>query len=213
MTKLITLRKTDDPEEEYEVVAPNFEVALHEVRELVREPDEDVPPSHLDKDTFTPVAVAGDSMWGPGYNAATTHEERVAQFNSAFARWREQPGNRGKTIRVVLPEADPGWEFVSSREVHDSDEWEEKFKPVKNTLLPEGSEGPFNSCMFETYDAELSHVKAMVKLQPRNVWTWVEAEGHGYIVPGFHYVNRVGYFITEVPFTEEDEQSEGWFID
>jgi hypothetical protein len=31
-----------------------------------------------------------------------------------------------------------------------------------------------------------------------------------WISPGYHHVNRMGYFITEVPFSKEDETSEGW---
>ena len=41
----------------------------------------------------------------------------------------------------------------------------------------------------------------------RNLWTIVEADADGnlYAVSGWHYVNRIGYLVTEEVWTEEIE--------
>lgn len=75
------------------------------------------------------------------------------------------------------------------------DDWFDQFQPIKNMFDDNAS---FDGCMFETYDRELEHVK---KADPANVWTLVEAEGGIYLSNGFHYVNRIGYFISQFPFT------------
>jgi hypothetical protein len=77
------------------------------------------------------------------------------------------------------------------------DEWYEKYKPIKNHLDKNAS---WNGEMFETYGEEIQFVNS----QPdENVWTWVEAEGGTYLVSGQSYVNRLGYLICTVPWTEE----------
>jgi hypothetical protein len=47
--------------------------------------------------------------------------------------------------------------------------------------------------MFETYGVEME----FIKLQPRaHVWTLVDADGKEFVLPGYHFVNRLGYFLT-----------------
>lgn len=80
--------------------------------------------------------------------------------------------------------------------------WLEEFKPITNHLDEnasfENEEG--NGIMFETYGDELAFVK---KQDPRCIWTYGDGDdGGGYIWNGFHIVNRLGYFITEVPCPE-----------
>lgn len=70
------------------------------------------------------------------------------------------------------------------------DQWIEEYKPVQNPLV---DDAPWDGCMFETYGEELEYVRTAF---PDKIWTLVEAEGKQYIVEGFHYVNRLGYFIT-----------------
>jgi hypothetical protein len=51
--------------------------------------------------------------------------------------------------------------------------------------------------MFETYGDEVEFVKSQ---SPANIWTYGDGDdGGGYIWNGWHFVNRLGYFITEVP--------------
>ncbi|CAB4121830.1 hypothetical protein UFOVP26_33 [uncultured Caudovirales phage] len=75
--------------------------------------------------------------------------------------------------------------------------WEEKYKPIKNHLDDNAS---FDGIMFETYGEELAFVKAQA---PDTIWTYGEEDDKFYIQAGWHYVNRLGYFITEVPFEDD----------
>lgn len=61
-----------------------------------------------------------------------------------------------------------------------------------------GTEG-----LLETYGEDLARVKSA----PSNhVWTVVDGdEGSLYVIAGFHYVNRVAYFISEVPWESDDQ--------
>ncbi len=77
------------------------------------------------------------------------------------------------------------------------DEWYEKYKPIKNHLDPNAS---WNGQMFETYGEEIQFVNS----QPdENVWTWIDGENRGtYLTSGQSYVNRLGYLICSVPWTD-----------
>ena len=78
------------------------------------------------------------------------------------------------------------------------DEWVEKYNPVKNHIDERTS---FDGCAFETYDEELEFVQSQ---NPHNIWTMVNAGDESYIIPGFRWVDRDLYFITEKPFTDEN---------
>jgi hypothetical protein len=75
--------------------------------------------------------------------------------------------------------------------------WEEKYKPIKNHLDDNAS---FDGIMFETYGEELDFVKAQA---PNTIWTYGEEDDKVFIQAGWHFVNRLGYFITEVPFDDD----------
>jgi hypothetical protein len=51
--------------------------------------------------------------------------------------------------------------------------------------------------MFEIYGAEVAFVRTQ---QADKTWTLVDCDGKCFICEGFHFVNRLGYFITEVPY-------------
>ena len=74
------------------------------------------------------------------------------------------------------------------------DRFYEEFRPVKNHLEENAA---FDGCMFETFGKEFDYVNSMVPTH--SVWTILDAEGHLSIVSGYHYVNRLGYMITEKP--------------
>lgn len=40
------------------------------------------------------------------------------------------------------------------------------------------------------------------------VWTWVDGteSDSTYLIPGYHIVNRIGYILTEKPWTDKDEE-------
>ena len=76
----------------------------------------------------------------------------------------------------------------------DFDEWCATYKPIKNHIDTNAS---FNGEMFETYGEEV----AFVKEQPEEyIWMYGDGDdGGSFIWNGWHYINRIGYFITEVP--------------
>jgi hypothetical protein len=81
------------------------------------------------------------------------------------------------------------------------DRWLRDYKPVKNHL---DDNPPYDGLMFETYGEEIDHVKAQ---RPNKIWTLLDCDGKCYIVNGWHYVNRLGYFICEVPYTKTKDAS------
>jgi hypothetical protein len=76
-------------------------------------------------------------------------------------------------------------------------EWEEKFKPILNHFTNDPDHN-----MFETYGEEVEFV---CKQDNKYVWTWIQGDMSDLIVAGYHYVNRLGYYITEVPWENEDD--------
>jgi hypothetical protein len=56
--------------------------------------------------------------------------------------------------------------------------------------------------MFETYGEEVEFV---IKQDPKHIWTWIQGDMSDLIVAGYHYVNRLGYYITELPWENEDD--------
>ena len=73
------------------------------------------------------------------------------------------------------------------------EEWEEKYKPITNPLTKDTQ-------IFETYGEEYEFIK---KTDPMKIWTLVDGDIGTFIVDGWHYVNRIGYFVTEVPHNNE----------
>jgi hypothetical protein len=76
----------------------------------------------------------------------------------------------------------------------DFDEWCATYKPIPNNIVEDSS---FDGTMFETYGAEVAFVK---KADPAYIWMYGDGDDGGtYLWNGWHIVNRIGYFITEVP--------------
>jgi hypothetical protein len=76
----------------------------------------------------------------------------------------------------------------------DFDEWCATYKPIPNNIVEDSS---FDGTMFETYGDEVAFVK---KADPAYIWMYGDGDdGGSYIWNGWHIVNRIGYFITEVP--------------
>jgi hypothetical protein len=79
------------------------------------------------------------------------------------------------------------------------DQFWHHFHPVKNHL---DDNAAHEGCMFETYGAEIDFVRSQ---EPNKVWTIVEGDNDTmFFCKGFHLVNRLGFFVTEVPWTDED---------
>jgi hypothetical protein len=76
----------------------------------------------------------------------------------------------------------------------DFDEWCAIYKPIPNNIVEDSS---FDGTMFETYGKEVEFVK---KADEAHIWMYGDGDDGGtYIWNGWHIVNRIGYFITEVP--------------
>ena len=74
--------------------------------------------------------------------------------------------------------------------------WAEKYKPIKNKF------SKHDEIMFETYGDEVEFVQAQ---DPRYVWTSVQGDMSDLIVAGYAYVNRLSYYVTEIPWENEDD--------
>src|SRR5580658_3474235 len=57
-----------------------------------------------------------------------------------------------------------------------------------------------SGCMFETYGPEVEFVRQQ---DPRTIWTLVDyGQGGEIILSGYHWVNRIGYFLSRVRLPE-----------
>ena len=82
------------------------------------------------------------------------------------------------------------------------EQWFEQLKPIPNHIDDNAS---FNDgehgYMFETYGEELEFIKAQ---EPNRIWTYADGDDGGtYICDGYHVVNRIGYFVTTVPYDDK----------
>lgn len=81
------------------------------------------------------------------------------------------------------------------------DEWMEQYRPIPNPTGDSGFAANDVSYMYETYGEELAAVKEAYRKNPATVWTITDGDdGEWYLGDGFHFVNRVGYFITELAY-------------
>jgi hypothetical protein len=76
-------------------------------------------------------------------------------------------------------------------------EWVEQFKPIKNHFSNDPDE-----FMFETYGEELDFVRSQ---DPNTIWTYADGDMCSYVSSGYHFVNRIGYHLTSVPFDPDTE--------
>ena len=80
------------------------------------------------------------------------------------------------------------------------EEWFDTFKPIPNHIDDNASFQTEDGVgyMFETYDNELRFVQSQ---EPNRIWTYCDGDNGGtYIFQGMRIVNRIGYFVTAVPF-------------
>ncbi len=83
------------------------------------------------------------------------------------------------------------------------DEFYDVYKPQKNHLNDNAS---FDGCMYEAYGEEVKYVFELAGRENR-VWTIIEGDDDGklYYEAGFHYVNRLGFLVTEKEWETGDE--------
>jgi len=71
-------------------------------------------------------------------------------------------------------------------------EWSDKYKPMTNHLTNDG-------ISYETYGDELEYILLQ---DDRHVWTEMDGDDGVYIVNGYHLVNRISYYLTNVPWQD-----------
>lgn len=77
------------------------------------------------------------------------------------------------------------------------DNWVDTYKPIKN----ENNDWGGDYSAFETYSPEVDFVWS----KPDNlVWTEIDGDEGSYIVAGKHLVNRLQYYVCEIPWTDEN---------
>lgn len=87
-----------------------------------------------------------------------------------------------------------------------TDKFYEKYTVVKNPLL---KDAPWDGGMLETFGEEYELVKKQMDKNPKTVWTVIDTNDGWYgIVAGWHWVNRIGYLVTEQEWENEFEEYE-----
>ena len=88
------------------------------------------------------------------------------------------------------------------------DTWVDTFKPIENTI---GQYAQYASAgeliTFETYGEDMEFVR---NTDPKFIWTEVDGDSGTYILAGYHYVNRIQYYITEIPWDDEWTEVPSW---
>ena len=79
--------------------------------------------------------------------------------------------------------------------------WVDTFQPIANSIRNNGDTA------FETYGDEFDFVS---KADNKHIWTEVDGDEGTYIVSGYHFVNRIQYYITNKPWTDEMTEVPTW---
>jgi len=97
----------------------------------------------------------------------------------------------------------------------------ENYKPQTNHIVRDETDKSvddtdicsFGGTMYETYGPEEEYIRKMArdKNTQKRVWTVLDVDGDLQIVAGFHYVNRMGYIITEKEWITGEEEVENDF--
>ena len=75
--------------------------------------------------------------------------------------------------------------------------WAATFEPMDNHL---DSSASYSGKMFETYGDEFEFLKT---IDVHRIWTLRSGEGSTAITAGLGWVNRLGYFVTDKPWTDD----------
>lgn len=75
------------------------------------------------------------------------------------------------------------------------DEWEATYQPMTNAITNDSDK-------YETYGDELEYI---LQQDDRHVWTEMDSGEGISIVSGYHLVNRINYYITNKPWTDDIE--------
>jgi len=89
--------------------------------------------------------------------------------------------------------------------IYTQDAWVREFQPMVNPNNNWGEGATYSS--WETYGDDDEYVRQ----QDNNfIWTEVDGENGCYIISGYHWVNRIHYFITNKPWTDEWTEVPTW---
>ena len=72
------------------------------------------------------------------------------------------------------------------------------YKPLKHPL---GKDYGYDGCLIETYGEDVELIVNQCRTDPTRVWTVLDSDE---VVAGWHFVNRLGYIITELPWESGD---------
>lgn len=76
------------------------------------------------------------------------------------------------------------------------EQWAEKYRPIENPNADHGG----NS--FDTHDPK--DVAFIAGTDPLKIWTSGDGDGYYFINSGWHFVNRLEYYVTEVPYDDSE---------
>ena len=79
------------------------------------------------------------------------------------------------------------------------DYWVDNFKPIKNKISKYATDSLIH---FETYGEEVEFV---TKADNKHIWTEVDGDNGMYLVSGYHIVNRINHYVTNVPWQEDED--------
>ena len=62
----------------------------------------------------------------------------------------------------------------------------------------------YSGCLYETYGEDIDYINSLVKEgKVKHIWTVLDCEGELVISSGKWHVNRMGYIVTEKPWSED----------
>jgi hypothetical protein len=86
------------------------------------------------------------------------------------------------------------------------DQWEQQFRPLPNHLSKDqGCDFGNGSCLFETYGQDHEYIRTLNQNRSLCLWTLLEVDGKLFISEGCHFVNRLGYLVTERPYNPSEQ--------
>jgi len=89
--------------------------------------------------------------------------------------------------------------------VYDFGDVAERYGFIENHFIKEEyrESSAFEGMMFETYGEEIDSVKSV---DPKRVFTLIEGDNNTSVIdPGYHWVNRIGYFISKEPHEFDED--------
>jgi len=105
--------------------------------------------------------------------------------------------SHAKKVATTAWEASKGF-TITKLPMLSIDEFVERYKPILNHFSEDEQ-----TDLFETYGEELEFVVR----QPNNkIWTLVDGDSGLVIEAGYHLVNRVNYFVTEIEWTDPNTE-------